>query len=249
MAFPNFKDKHLEEALFNPEDYVTWEKMEKYSKTAPTKYILIYYPKILNYFKRTHHPKKINFYRLATIYQHGDIGVVCMTGIGSPNAATVMEELIALGGKEFLNIGSAGGLVGFGTFLCEKAIRDEGTSTHYLPHTKFAYPTKEFTEKFGIHLKKRDIQFEKGISWTIDAPYRETKAEIRKYKNGGVKTVEMEASALFSVAQVRKVKIASAFVVSDTLEKEGWTPKFSSTKLNKQLYELFDAGISFLSKN
>ena len=117
MGYPNFKNKHLEQALFNPEDYVRWRNhLRKNYKKAPKKYILIYYPKILSYFRRKYKHRKIKLYRLITIFQHKDIGVVCMNGIGSPHAATVMEELIALGGKEFLNIGSAGGLKDFGIF-------------------------------------------------------------------------------------------------------------------------------------
>ena len=186
MAYPNFQNKHLEQALFNPQDYVSWKNyLKKDYKTAPNKYIFIYYGKILNHFKRNYSYNKIKLYRLITIYQHKNIGIVLMTGIGSPNAATVMEELIALGGKEFLNIGSAGGLKDFGIFLCEKSIRDEGTSYHYITLGKYAYPDKGLTNRLEKQLVKNRISFQKATSWTIDAPYRETKAEIQKYKKQG----------------------------------------------------------------
>jgi uridine phosphorylase len=249
MRYPNFQNKHLEQALFNPQDYVNWRNyLKKDYKKAPKKYILIYYPKILNYFKRKYKPKRIKLYRLITIYQYKDVGVVCMTGIGSPHAVTVMEELIALGGKEFLNIGAAGGLKDFGIFLCEKSIRDEGTSSHYLPHRKFAYPDKELTKRLEKSLIKNNVSFLKAASWTIDAPYRETKAEIQKYRKEGIATVEMEASALFVVAQVRKVKIASAFVISDILNDDKWEPQFDAKHVNQKLYQLFDAALECLFK-
>ncbi|MEK6904857.1 MAG: nucleoside phosphorylase, partial [Nanoarchaeota archaeon] len=183
-----------------------------------------------------------------TIYQHKNIGIVLMTGIGSPNAATVMEELIALGGKEFLNIGSAGGLKDFGIFLCEKSIRDEGTSYHYITLGKYAYPDKGLTNRLEKQLVKNRISFQKATSWTIDAPYRETKAEIQKYKKQGVATVEMESSALFTVAQVRKVKIASAFVVSDILGDDKWDPQFDAKHVNQNLNKLFDVALECLLK-
>lgn len=249
MGYPNFKNKHIEQALFNPQDYVSWiNYLKKDYKKAPKKYIIIYYPKILNYFRRKYNPQRINLYRLITVYQYKDVGVVCMTGIGSPHAVTVIEELIALGGKEFLNIGSAGGLKDFGTFLCEKSIRDEGTSLHYIPHKKFAYPDKELTKKLEKYLLKNNIPFQKATSWTIDAPYRETKAEIQKYKKQNVATVEMESSALFTVAQIRKVKIASAFVVSDVIGEDKWDPQFDAKHINQKLNQLFDVALKCLLK-
>jgi uridine phosphorylase len=170
-----------------------------------------------------------------------------MSGIGSPNAVTVIEELIALGGKFFINRGYAGGLQNEGVFLCQKALRDEGTSYHYIKDGQYIYPDKKLTKKLEKSLKKQNLNYKKGITWTIDAPYRETKAEITHYKKQGISTVEMEASALFAVAKYRKVKIASAFVVSDTLG-EKWEPKFHHRKVKESLNKLFDAAVDCLTK-
>ena len=246
MTYPNFKNKHLEEALFNPQDYFDYKKKFENNEKIPKKYIIIYYPKILNYFKRKYKPKRTKLDRLISIYQFKDVGVVCLTGIGSPHAVTVMEELIALGGKEFFNIGSAGGLDSFGIFLCSKSIRDEGTSHHYISKSKFSYPDKELTKSLEKYLLKNSISFENGVSWTIDAPYRETKSEINKYKKENVKTVEMESSALFAVAKFRKVKIASAFVVSDLVGNDEWNPKFDAKDVNQKLNKLFETAFECL---
>ncbi len=249
MVYPNFQNKHLEQAHFDPQDFVDWKiNLKKFYKKAPKKYIIIYYPKILNYFKRKYKPQRIKLSRLITIYQHKDVGVVCMTGIGSPHASAIIEELIALGGKEFLNIGSAGGLKEFGTYLCEKSIRDEGTSFHYISHGKFAYPDKGLTKRLEKYLLKNNISFQKATSWTIDAIYRETKAEIQKYKKQNVATVEMESSALFIVAKIRKVKIASAFVVSDIIGGDKWDPQFDAKNVNQKLNQLFDVALECLLK-
>ncbi len=244
MTYPQFKNKHVEAALFNPEDYINWKKYaKKESGKKPTKYIIIYASELLKYFKSRYKTKKASLHRLLTIYQYKDIGVVLMTGIGSPHAVTVFEELIALGGKEFLNIGYAGGLMDFGIFLCDKAIRDEGTSYHYLLPGKYSYPNKKLTEKFKKSIKKQGLEFSRGATWTIDAPYRETKTEIQHYKKQGVKTVEMEASALFSVAKIRKVKIAAAFVVSDVLGERKWNPQFDAKHVKQKLKNLMDAAV------
>ncbi|MBI2043955.1 nucleoside phosphorylase [Candidatus Pacearchaeota archaeon] len=236
MVYPNFKDKHLQESLFHPTDYI---KYKKFKGKFPRKYIITYGERMKNYFLRKYKLKKIKLYSLLTIYVYKDIGIVRMTGIGAPNAATVLEELIALGGKEFINIGTAGGLDTEGVFLCTKALRDEGTSYHYLPHGDYTYPDQKLTKKLKNVLRKEKVPFLEGVTWTIDAPYRETRAEVEQYSKQGVATVEMEASALFAVAQYRKVKIASAFIVSDLLGKK-WLPKFHRFDVRKAQHKLFD---------
>jgi uridine phosphorylase len=241
MTFPNFKDKHLEEALFNPDDFIKYKKIKK---KFPKKFIIIYDRRLFNRMKRKYSLKKFKSY-FGGIYIYKNIGILVLKGIGSPHAVTFLEELISLEAKEFVNIGLAGGLQKQGFFLCEKALRDEGTSYHYIPHGDFSYPDEKLTEKLGRSLKKLDIKYEKAPTWTIDAPYRETKAEISEYKNKGIATVEMEASALFAVAKFRKVKIASAFVVSDVLG-EKWEPKFHKIDVQKGLTKLFEAALECL---
>jgi len=245
MSYPQFKNKHLEEALFNPEHYTTYVGYKK--GDFPIKYIFVYSRKALAYFRKKYHPKKIKYSSQTDIYKYKTVGLVRMSGIGSPHAVTVMEELIALGGKIFLNIGLAGGLKEDGIFLCKGALRDEGTSHHYLPHGNFIYPDKDLTKKLSGCIRKLNLQYSDGLTWTIDAPYRETKKEIEHYSKKGISTVEMEASALFAVAKYRKVKIAAAFVVSDVLKRE-WEPKFYKREVNKNLKLLVDAGVNCLTK-
>ena len=206
MSYPQFRNKHVEEALFDPGDYITYKSV---IGKIPKKIILVYSDRLFKYLEKNYKLKKIKIYSLLTVYSCGKIGFVKFSGIGSSYVSALLEELIFLGGKEFLNIGIAGGLFKEGIFLCNKAIRDEGTSYHYLPHGQFVLPNKQLTKRFGNSIKKLNLEYEEGITWTIDAPYRETKAEIKHFKKMGVKTVEMEASALFAVAKFRKVKISS----------------------------------------
>ncbi len=244
MSYPNFKDKHLQEALFHPMDFVNYKK---FPKNLPKKYIITYQAAALDFFKRKYNPRKVKLYSLLTVYIHGGIGFVKMSGIGSPNAASVFEELVALGGRIFLNLGTAGGLNHEGVFLCNKALRDEGTSYHYVKEGKFAFPDEKLTEQFGKSIEEEGMEYFEGTTWTIDAPYRETRAEVEKYAKKGISTVEMEASALFVVAKYRKVKIASAFVVSDLLGK-AWTPKFHRFNIKRMQNKLVDAAIKCLTK-
>jgi uridine phosphorylase len=246
MGFPQHPQKHLEEALINPRDFVRYKQWKK--NDFPKKYLIVYQNSLLSYFKRKFKGtyRTIRFYNKHTIYRSGNLGLIRMNGIGAPHAATLFEELIEVGGKEFVNVGVAGGLYQDGIFLCERAIRDEGTSHHYVTHGKYAYPDAVLTRRLERSLKAASIPFSRGTTWTIDAPYRETKAEVEKYRREGVKTVEMEASALFTVAKVRKVKIASAFVVSDVLGRK-WEPRFHKTEVKRTLHRVLDAAIDCLT--
>ncbi|MFH1173741.1 MAG: nucleoside phosphorylase [archaeon] len=245
MAYPKFADKHNEEQLITAGEFLKWKKLSK--ANAPKKYVFVYYSYILKYLRRKLHLHKVAcINRLLTIYERNGVGVLCMTGIGAPHATTCMEEIIALGGRTFLNIGAAGGLHDFGAYLCRRALRDEGTSYHYIAHGDYTFPDAQLTKQFGTFLTKNEFAFKKGTTWTIDAPYKETKAEIHRYKRQGIDTVDMEASALFAVAKVRKVKIASAFVVSDVVGKEQWDPQFDKGHVRQQLKTLAELAVKFL---
>ena len=244
-SFPQFENKYLLESLFTPKEYLNYKKL-KY-KNFPKKILFVYRQKLEKYFIRKYKPKKIKIASMMDLLIYKNMGLVRMKGIGSPHAVTVFEELIGLGGKIFLNIGTAGGLNKYGIFVCNKALRDEGTSHHYLSNDKFSYPDENLTNSFGKYLLEKKLKISYGTTWTIDAPYRETKKEVEHYAKEGISTVEMEASALFAVAKYRNVKIASAFVVSDFLGKK-WNPKFHNFDVEKSQKDLLDASVSFLVK-
>jgi uridine phosphorylase len=247
MVFPKFRNKHLEEALFTAEDFRVYKKWKK--NVFPKKMILCYSDIPLSYFKRKFKGKysKINIYNDNDILKIGNVGFIKMAGIGAPGAAILMEELIIGGTKEFINMGTAGGLYQTGVFLCNRAVRDEGTSHHYIANSIYSYPDDSLTRRLGEALEKSKIDYQVGATWTIDAAYRETKKEIEHYKKLGVKTVEMEASALFAVAKVRGVKIASMFAVSDVLG-EKWDPQFHKMDLRRTLNRMVDVSMMCLDK-
>ena len=247
MSYPNFKNKHLEKPLFNPHDFLKYKKIK--DKNFPEKWIITWQSSVKRHIKNKLKLKKVDLGFQGEIWRKGDIGIIWMRGIGSPHAATNMEEIIARGGKKFILVGTAGGLQDFGIFLCEKSIRDEGTSHHYLANSKYSYPSKELSREFEDALIKNNLKVERGTSWTIDAPYRETKTEVLHYKKEGVKTVEMESSALFAVAQVRKVEIAATFIVSDILGEKKWNPEFDSKHVKIKLNKVLNVAIECLSNN
>lgn len=242
MTYPKLPNKHIHEAFWHPKDFKKGERPKKF----PKKFIFIYYNKLFNYLKKKYKPTKIFSHKLFTVYRYRNIGIILMGGIGCPHAVAVMESLIAKGANTFLSIGTAGGLQKQGIFLCNKALRDEGTSYHYVRHGHYSFPNKKLTKRLGKFIKKQDLDYEEGSTWTIDAPYRETLKEIKKYSKAGIKTVEMEASALFAVAKIRKVKVASAFVVSDTLFEKERVSLIEDRNFKKELNKLVDAAVGCL---
>jgi uridine phosphorylase len=140
------------------------------------------------------------------------------------------EELAALGTREFIGVGFAGSispdLRPGEVVLCDGAIRDEGTSHHYAHPSIQARPSVGLQRQVGDMLTAAGIPFHVGRSWTTDAPYRETRAELRHYRKLGVLTVEMEAASLFIFARHRGVHAASVFVISDLLSDEHWEPHY-----------------------
>jgi uridine phosphorylase len=181
------------------------------------------------------------------------VGVVCGFGIGAPAAAVVMEELIALGVGRFINMGTAGCLqpgVGFGEIVvCTGAVRDEGLSYHYLPAEKFVHPAEAMTAALRRALDRADLPHRTGMTWTIDAAFRETVAEAHSYQAEGVVTVEMEAAALFAVARYRDVEIASAFVISDqVLADVEWRHAFHSKSVLSASISLLEASLDALAQ-
>ena len=164
----------------------------------------------------------------------------------------ILEELIALGVRRFINIGAAGSLLKdcrFGdVVLADAAIRDEGVSHHYLPTAKFAHPSAALTSEFAGALERSGTPFRRGTTWTIDAVFRETVAEANSYQAEGVATVEMEAAALFAVGALRRVDVAGAFAVSDhLLVSEVWEPGFQDDALHRSLEGLLAAAVDTLA--
>ncbi len=161
--------------------------------------------------------------------------------IGAPTVGIVVEELAALGVQSLVGIGYAGGL-GAGLspgdlVVCSRALRDEGTSHHYAPPGRFAFPDRQLTEALETGIARART----GPGWTTDAPYRETLEEIDRLRAEGVMTVDMEAAALFSVSGALGVKAASVFCVSDTLHGPAWEPHFAAVDVEAALWELFEA--------
>jgi uridine phosphorylase len=149
-------------------------------------------------------------------------------GVGAPLAGSFLEEAIECGCRKFVGIGMAGGLVPDLTIghvtVPTAAVRDEGTSYHYLSANRRVEPASEAVRAVEEVLSRHDVPYVAGTTWTTDAPYRETRGKVRRRVEEGCITVEMEAAALFAIARFRDVPLAMIFMTSDDLSGEQWDP-------------------------
>ena len=139
-------------------------------------------------------------------YQGVKVGIIGKA-VGASFAVLLAEQLFASGCKLLLSMTSAGQLIQTIAppyfILIEKAVRDEGTSYHYLPPNEFSFISSELKEKLIGAFDELDLKIFSGTTWTTDAPYRETEDVINYYKGKTIHAVEMEASALYAFAQAR----------------------------------------------
>lgn len=151
---------------------------------------------------------------------------VCSSGIGGPAASIACEELIRLGAKVFIRVGSAGGrqkTTPIGTpVVIHAAYRGEGTSKAYLPPEFPAVADLDVTNALVQALKEMDTPYQAGLGFTRDAYYVQDKALNTLLTDCGVKAAEQEAAVLFIIGSVRGVK-TGAIVSTDSniwLEKQ-----------------------------
>lgn len=154
--------------------------------------------------------------------------------IGAPFASLALEQLIALGAKKIITIGCAGSLhkdflIG-DIVIPSKAFSEEGTSSLYIPNTTQSFSSRSLSRHIMNILKENTLNSKEGVIWTTDAPYRETIEKIQSYQEKGAHGVEMETSALFTVAKFREVDISSIIVITDELFDLKWKPGFASKK-------------------
>lgn len=169
----------------------------------------------------------------------GTGGSLTLSGpfLGAPQAVMGMERMIALGARRIWVLGWCGSLqpdlrIGALVIPCG-AISEEGTSRHYPIGRERPETSDELNQMLEEGLKGKGRSFTKGTIWTTDAPYRETPAKVKGYQKRGVLAVEMEMSALMTLAIYRGVKLAGLLVVSDELFDLKWNPGFSSPELEK----------------
>lgn len=146
--------------------------------------------------------------------------------VGCPACAGNLEVFAACGATKVMFCGGGGVLdknIKVGTLLVvEGAIRDEGFTYKYIEPSRYIYTDKEIVNKISGYLEEHKIPCMKGITWTTDTMFRETKALVEQRKSEGAKIVEMEQAGCIAIAQYRSFDYGAIIYGGDDVSQEEW---------------------------
>ncbi len=145
---------------------------------------------------------------------------LCQAPCGAAPATQILDWLIAYGVKKVIATGSCGVLCDLPEnffLLPYKALRDEGTSFHYLPADRYIHLDAEMVSAIEGYFNSHDIPYKKCITWTTDGFFRETKKKVLSRKEEGCDAVEMECAALAACAEFRGIAFGQFFFTADSL--------------------------------
>jgi uridine phosphorylase len=255
MSYPTLPDKHGYEAIVDPRDMLAHRRRGgRLPLLDPPRGALICLQRGLPERLKWRVPIKRVGRLMGDLYAvrrtKGRVVVLSNFGLGAPIVAAQAEELIALGATRVVSVALSGGLqpdLAPGTIVvAQAAIRDEGTSYHYLPPAREVTAHPELVTALRDALIARGCQPRVGRIWSTDAPYRETREEVAQLQKDGVLAVDMELAALLAVAEVRGVRAAGVLVVGDSLADGVWKPPQRLVEMERSLERAYRAAIDVL---
>ena len=149
--------------------------------------------------------------------------------LGAPACVGCFEDIIPMGAKRIILLGNCGvldkSIEDCGIIIPTKAIRDEGTSYHYVPAADYIDVNKKYIPEFIEVLDECGYPYVMGTTWTTDAFYRETRGKIARRKEMGAICVEMECSAMQAMCDFRGVEFFQFLYAGDNLDHSSWDPR------------------------
>jgi uridine phosphorylase len=200
---------------------------------VPEECVICFFAEVIDYLVEAHSAKVIA-HSVSEIGQHlvyeidfeGQRLVFFHPGIGAPLAGALLEEMIARGCKKFIACGGCGVLdreIAVGHLLVPvSAIRDEGTSYHYLPPSREVAMDRRALAAIESVLVGHGTDYLRTKTWTTDAIYRETPEKVAAYLREGCLAVEMEAAAFFAIAQFRGAAFGQILYGGDAVIPGAW---------------------------
>ncbi len=254
--YPIFPDKHKLPALLSAADMIDFRRKHGglADVTAPRSAIICLYKGVMNRFAWKHPARRIKGF-LGDVYllkrTRETVGVLGNFGIGAPAITSIADEMMAWGVQRLVILSLAGGLqpdLAPGSIVvAERAIRDEGTSYHYLAPSRDVQASPQLVTALCKSLQERGMNPLTGAVWSTDAPYRETRQEAESFQREGVLAVDMESAGVFAAAQARGAQAASVFVIGDSLAGPRWSAPPDMRALHLRLKALLEALIYSLA--
>ena len=200
---------------------------EKLDLKLPSKAVFAFLGDHIDNYAKISETKQVSAFVSATkiypiyITRHkGEEICLVQAPVGAAPAAQILDWLIGYGVKEIISAGSCGTLADFpeSTFLVPyKALRDEGTSYHYAPPSRFIEMNPKALEAIEKTIAEHGMKYQEVITWSTDGFFRETKEKVAYRKSEGCSVVEMECSALAAVAKMRNVVWGMILYTADSL--------------------------------
>lgn len=217
-------------------DPFTYQKI--YGKLPGDKLIISFFKEAIN---KLVEENKIKEYliipgeNIIVIYKFIDEDIFLVHGsVGCPACGGILETLIGLGITKVMFCGGGGVLdknIKVGELLLvEGAIRDDGLSYQYIPKGRIVESDKQVLEVMSNYFNRNNIPYIKGLVWTTDALYRETKARILTRKNEGAKIVEMEQSGCLAISKFRNIKYGAIIYGGDDVSQDEWDNRNRASK-------------------
>ena len=219
---------------------------------APDTVLVCYQSSTMQYLMREH-PEFRPSHAVTHFYisDRSSIGRLGDWGVGAPALAIKIEELIALGAKRFIAVGTAGGLMNTHQIadfvLCSKALAEDGVAHHYLPKGQTSVEASpQMTLEWTDFVKRRSLPtFASAMTWSFSAIFRESLADVQRVEKLGCSVVEMEAATLYALGKEKGVETLTLFVISDSITSEDWIPRIKEPSVRKNLHQLADWALEF----
>jgi uridine phosphorylase len=258
MSFPNYPEKHKAESLLKAEDIVAYRRrLGRIPAIEPAHGALFCLERGLPERMRWHIPVRRVGSMNADLHEvkktNNRVTILTNFGGGSMIVAELAEELAVMGAKKMIMMTWAGALQPHlksgDIVVCNRAIRDDGVSQHYLPPEKYVDGDAGLAEQLAQAIQARGAGCEIGSTWTTAAPYRETRAEVQRYQAEGVKVVEMESAGLFTIGQIRGIQTAAVVVIMDSLASLEWKVPEKLDGILRSLELVYAAAIDVLGQD
>lgn len=255
MSFPNQPDKHDDGSLLKADDIVSYRarlgRMPDFHSPRGALFCLERgLPRRMRWRVPVRKAGSMNADLHETKRMKFPVAILTNFGGGAPIVAELAEELAVMGFRKMILMTWGGALqpdLDPGDIVvCNRAIRDDGTSHHYLPPGKFVDADTALVAELVRAIQSRGADPTIGTTWTTDAPYRETRKEVKQYQSEGVKVVEMESSGLFTIGQVRGIQATSVVVVMDSLATLEWKAPERLDGIMRSLEVVYQAAIDVL---
>lgn len=228
---------YSKKAVINPEMIV--DKVEGMPKVAVTCFARETFSRLLSELKGEMIAESSCANMVFQIYKTNYNGVdiaLFMADVGAPTCVGIIEDVFAMGVEKVVVFGTCGvldsSIEDCSVIVPDRAVRDEGTSYHYVPASDEIDVNVGYKDLFCRMLDELGCSYRVGKVWTTDAFYRETPDKVAKRKASGCICVDMECSALAALAQFRNKDIVQFFYAADNLDKEKWDARSLSNDAN-----------------